>query len=387
MNPMFLSKAIYFFYYGAAASLFPFLVIYYESLGLSGYQIGFLAGIMPLIALFSAPFWGGLADVTQKHKRLLLLTIFTSIVIAFALSNASAFLWLIPLVVLLAFFIAPIMPIVDNSVMDLLADHKDQYGKLRLWGAIGWGVAAPVVGWLIERSDLSWAFFGYMILMCAGLLVAWKLTVSQAGIGSKFRGGLRSLLSNPWWSLFLFTVFVFGIGSSVIQNFLFLYMNDLEASKTLMGLSLMFATISELPVLYFSDRLLNRFGATGMIIFSMFLLVLRLLAYSFTRNPLLLLLIQLLHGPTYSVVWVSGVSYAAKNAPQGMGATAQGLFSGVLLGLSAAMGAFIGGFLYENFGPVAMFRLIGFFVLMGIVLFLLIRNRIMRFESPASLIN
>jgi len=387
MNPMFLSKAIYFFYYGAAASLFPFLVIYYESLGLSGYQIGFLAGIMPLIALFSAPFWGGLADVTQKHKRLLLLTIFTSIVIAFALSNASAFLWLIPLVVLLAFFIAPIMPIVDNSVMDLLADHKDQYGKLRLWGAIGWGVAAPVVGWLIERSDLSWAFFGYMILMCAGLLVAWKLTVSQAGIGSKFRGGLRSLLSNPWWSLFLFTVFVFGIGSSVIQNFLFLYMNDLEASKTLMGLSLMFATISELPVLYFSDRLLNRFGATGMIIFSMFLLVLRLLAYSFTRNPLLLLLIQLLHGPTYSVVWVSGVSYAAKNAPQGMGATAQGLFSGVLLGLSAAMGAFIGGFLYENFGPVAMFRLIGFFVLMGIVLFLLIRNRITRFESPASLIN
>jgi PPP family 3-phenylpropionic acid transporter len=384
---MFLSKAIYFFYYGAAASLFPFLVIYYESLGLSGYQIGFLAGIMPLIALFSAPFWGGLADATQKHKRLLLLTIFTSIVIAFALSNASVFLWLIPLVVLLAFFIAPIMPIVDNSVMDLLADQKDQYGKLRLWGAIGWGVAAPVVGWLIERSDLSWAFFGYMILMSAGLLVAWKLNVSQASIGTKFWDGVRSLLSNPSWSLFLFTVFVFGIGSAVIQNFLFLYMNDLEASKTLMGLSLMFATISELPVLYFSDRLLNRFGATGMIIFSMSLLVLRLLAYSFIRIPLLLLLIQLLHGPTYSVVWVSGVSYAANNAPQGMGATAQGLFSGVLLGLSAAMGAFIGGFLYENFGPVAMFRLIGFFVLMGIVLFLLVGKKIMKLESPASLIN
>jgi PPP family 3-phenylpropionic acid transporter len=331
--------------------------------------------------------WGGLADATQKHKILLLLAMSTSIVIAFALSNVSTFLWLIPLVVLLAFFIAPIMPIVDNSVMDLLADHKDQYGKLRLWGAIGWGVTAPVVGWLIERSDLSWAFYAYMILMSAGLLVAWKLNVSQASIGTKFWDGVRSLLSNPSWSLFLFTVFVFGIGSAVIQNFLFLYMNDLEASKTLMGLSLMFATISELPVLYFSDRLLNRFGATGMIIFSMSLLVLRLLAYSFIRIPLLLLLIQLLHGPTYSVVWVSGVSYAANNAPQGMGATAQGLFSGVLLGLSAAMGAFIGGFLYENFGPVAMFRLIGFFVLMGIVLFLLVGKKIMKLESPASLIN
>ncbi len=384
---MFLPKAIYFFYYGAAASLFPFLVIYYESLGLSGYQIGFLAGIMPLIALFSAPLWGGLADASQKHKRLLLLAIFTSIVITFALSNASAFLWLIPLVVLLAFFIAPIMPIVDNSVMDLLADHKDQYGKLRLWGAIGWGVSAPVVGWLIERSDLSWAFYGYMVLMSAGLLVAWKLTVSQAGIGSKLWGGLQSLLSNPSWSLFLLTVFVFGIGSSVIQNFLFLYMNDLEASKTLMGLSLMFATLSELPVLYFSDRLLSRFGATGMVILSMSFLVLRLLAYSFIRNPLMVLPIQLLHGPTYSAMWVSGVSYAAKNAPHGMGATAQGLFSGVLLGLSAAVGAFIGGFLFENIGPVAMFRVTGFLVLMGIALFLLVGNRIMGLESPASRIN
>ena len=384
---MLLSKAIYFFYYGATASLFPFLVIYYESLGLSGYQIGFLAGIMPLIALFSAPLWGGLADATQKHKRLLLLAMSTSIVIAFALSNVSAFLYLIPLVVVLAFFIAPIMPIVDNSVMDSLADHKDQYGKLRLWGAIGWGVAAPVVGWLIERSDLSWAFYGYMILMSVGLLVAWKLTVSQAGIGTKFWVGLRTLLSNPSWSLFLFTVFVFGIGSSVIHNFLFLYMNDLEASKTLMGLSLMFATISELPILYFSDRLLNRFGATGIVLFSMSLLVMRLLAYSFIRNPLLVLLIQLLHGPTYSAMWVSGVSFAAKNAPHGMGATAQGLFSGVFLGLSAAVGAFIGGFLYENFGPVAMFRLIGFFVLMGTVLFLLVGKRIISSESPASLAN
>ena len=145
------------------------------------------------------------------------------IVIAFALSNASAFLWLIPLIVLLAFFIAPIMPIVDNSVMELLADHKDQYGKLRLWGAIGWGVVALIIGWLIERSSLSWAFYGYMILMSAGLFVAWKLTVSQAGIGTKIWTGLRSLLASPSWSLFLFTVFVFGIGSSVIQNFLFLY--------------------------------------------------------------------------------------------------------------------------------------------------------------------
>lgn len=117
----------------------------------------------------------------------------------------------------------------------------------------------------------------------------------------------------------------------------------------------------------------------------MFFLVLRLFAFSLVQIPLIILLIQLLHGPTYSAMWVSGVSYAAKNAPHGMGATAQGLFSGVLLGLSAAMGAFIGGALYENIGPVAMFRLIGFFVLMGIVIYLLLGKKILRLEFPVNL--
>lgn len=380
-----LSKGIYFLFYGAAASLFPFLVIYYEKLGLNGYQIGFLAGIMPLISLFSAPFWGGIADATQKHKRLLLLTMSISIVIAYALSFASDFLYLIPLVALLAFFIAPIMPIIDNSVMSRLAERTDQYGKVRLWGAMGWGVAAVFGGWLIERLGLSWAFYGYMILMGMGLLVVWKLTVSQAGIGSKFWSGLRVLFSNPAWVLFLFTVVVFGIGSAVIQNFLFLYMNDLNASKILMGLSLMIATISELPVLYFSDRLLARFGIPGMMISSMLFLSLRLLAYSFVQIPMLILLIQLLHGLTYSLMWVSGVSFAAKYAPYGMGATAQGLFSGVLLGLAAALGAFFGGTLYENTGPVTMFRVIGLFVLTGITIYLLLGKKFMRLEVTADL--
>lgn len=380
-----LSKGIYFLFYGAAASLFPFLVIYYEKLGLNGYQIGFLAGIMPLISLFSAPFWGGIADATQKHRRLLLLTMSISIVIAYALSFASDFLYLIPLVALLAFFIAPIMPIIDNSVMSRLAERTDQYGKVRLWGAMGWGVAAVFGGWLIERLGLSWAFYGYMILMGMGLLVVWKLTVSQAGIGSKFWSGLRVLFSNPAWVLFLFTVVVFGIGSAVIQNFLFLYMNDLNASKILMGLSLMIATISELPVLYFSDRLLARFGIPGMMISSMLFLSLRLLAYSFVQIPMLILLIQLLHGLTYSLMWVSGVSFAAKYAPYGMGATAQGLFSGVLLGLAAALGAFFGGTLYENTGPVTMFRVIGLFVLTGITIYLLLGKKFMRLEVTADL--
>jgi PPP family 3-phenylpropionic acid transporter len=54
---------LYFLYYAAAATLLPFLVIYYQDLGLKGTQIGLLAGMPPLLSLVSAPVWGMASDV------------------------------------------------------------------------------------------------------------------------------------------------------------------------------------------------------------------------------------------------------------------------------------------------------------------------------------
>jgi MFS transporter, PPP family, 3-phenylpropionic acid transporter len=100
--------------------------------------------------------------------------------------------------------------------------------------------------------------------------------------------------------------------------------------------------------------------------------VARSLAYSFISAPGWVLLIQLLHGPSFSALWVAGVSYANEIAPKGMGATAQGLFSGVLLGLSGAFGGLIGGLMYANLGAAMMFRWVGFIGLAAVSLFLML---------------
>jgi PPP family 3-phenylpropionic acid transporter len=99
-------------------------------------------------------------------------------------------------------------------------------------------------------------------------------------------------------------------------------------------------------------------------------------AYSLIRAPWLVLPIQLLHGPAFSAMWAAGVSYASEMAPEGMGATAQGLFQGVAMGLRSALGAFLGGILYDSVGPVMMFRWGGVSALIGLVFFVLAgRNR------------
>ena len=164
-------------------------------------------------------------------------------------------------------------------------------------------------------------------------------------------------------------VFIGGMSFSVITNFLFLHMQSLGASTTLMGLSLTAATVSELPILYFSGWLLERWKAHGLLAAAIFMLCIRLFSYSLVTAPWLVLIIQLLHGPTFSAIWVAGVSYADNIAPTGLGATAQGIFAGVLLGLGSGTGAVLGGRIYENLGAITMFQVFSLLAFAALALF------------------
>lgn len=363
------SKAYYFLYYGAASALIPYLVIYYQMNGLSGRQIGFLTGLSPLITLVSAPLWGGFADRTGRHRSLLNLALIGAGAAAIMLSLTQSFLFLIPVVIAYAFFMSPVMPLVDNSVMDMLGSARKRYGRLRLWGAVGWGVTAPVIGFLIERSGIRWSFIGYLVGLVLGLLVVNQLPIKSAGLGNGFRRGLKTLSTNRRWLAFLGLVFVGGISLSGVSSFLFIRMGDLGAAKTTMGLALTAATVSELPVLFYGEYFLERWGASGVLKTAIFFIGLRVLAYSFTEVPENFLWIQLLHGVTFSAIWMAGVSYAAEIAPAGLGATAQGLFSGTMLGLSSAVGSMLAGVLYQGIGAVAMFRWLGLLPLAGLLLY------------------
>lgn len=367
-------KAYYFVYFAAAAALLPFLTLYYEGAGLSGRQIGLLAGIAPFLVLVGAPLWGGLADFTGRARSMLLGAIVAAMLSALLISKASSFTALLLTVSFYAFSVSPIISLVDSSALEALGERRQQYGRLRLWGSIGWGVSAPLLGLLIDRAGLPWAFYSYALLTAASLLVAWRLPVAQASLGLPFWTGLRLLAFDFRWLLFSGLSLVAGMAMAVTNNYLFLYMNDIGANKALMGISLTVATLSELPVFFFSDRLLSRVGGPGLLALALLGSSGRALAYSVIRIPWLVLPVQLLHGLTFSTLWVGGVAIARQLAPVGMGATAQGLFGSLLFGLGAALGGLAGGWLYQELGGAGMFRWTGVGVLLAIVIFNLVEK-------------
>lgn len=362
-NRIFLLKSFNLLFFAAFASIMPFLVLYYEELGLSGPQIGALTAIPPLMLVIGASAWGAIADITAQHRRILGFSLLGSILFGYLISSASQFQSLLAIVALYSFFISPVGPLLDNSVLVALGKRSDQYGKFRLWGAVGWGMAAPIIGAVIERAGFRWSFAIYAVLLFISFLVALYMPIAKTGIGSRFSQGLRVLLKDVQLKRFLFTMLLVGMGLALIDIYLFLHLQSLGASKILMGLTLTVGTISEIVIFIYSDRLLLRWGKKRVLIASILALALQLGIYSLLKNPSLAPLIQILHGPAFAGMWSAGVAIVNDHAPQGMGATAQGLLSSLLLGVGGSIGSLIGGFLFGALGTAIMLRLAAVWIL------------------------
>lgn len=370
-----LSKGFYFAFYGAGASLSPFLALYYQSLGLGGEQIGLLRAIPSLFTLLVAPLWAGWADASHQHKRLLLLALSGTLSMAGFMYLARSFWALVPVVMLYAVFAAPIMSLVDSSVVAMLKGERARYGRLRLWGAVGWGIAGPLVGMLVERFTLGWAFYGYWLLIGVGLLLAGLMPIQAARLKTSYWRGFGQLARNRGWLLFLATMFLFTAGRSTLDGFLFLHLDAIGVPQSLMGISLAVASLSELPIYFWSDRLLANLGPRRLLLVSMVSTAIMLLAVGWMRTPWLILVIQLLHGPSFSAMWVASVSMVAEMAPEGMGATAQGIFGSVSMGIGSAVASLLGGTLFQALGGRLMYTVDAALVIASLAFFAVIARQ------------
>src|SRR4051794_5250745 len=345
----------YFFDYAAAAALIPFASIYYRSLDFSPQQIGLLLGIPLLTSVLATPAWGAVADATHRHRAVMMIAVSGAAVGAALIPLSTTFAVVAVLAFMQAAMFAPVNSLLDHGALTLLGSRTEHYGRLRVWGTIGWGVSAPLVGWVVAVGGPRWIFPIYVALMAALVVVAVRLPVAARPPLERFRTRIRVLSRNPSLWAFLAVAFLGGIGMSMINAYLPLYLNGMDATG-LVGVALLIATISELPVMMMGPALLRRLGPGRAFILALVLYGMRGLALSLVGSAWAVLALQLLHGPTFALMWVSGVTLARRLGPEGLGAVAQGLFTSTSNGLGGALGAVLGGRLYAHGGAATTFR-------------------------------
>lgn len=155
------------------------------------------------------------------------------------------------------------------------------------------------------------------------------------------------VLANKQLIFLLLAVLLISIGATTIWNFYSIYMKENGASASLVGYGLSFQGLCELPFFYFSARIILKFGLRATLMVTVVATALRLFLYSVTGNPKLAILIELLHGISWSLFWVVCVEYVNLLVPEDWRATGQSLLYAAYFGAGAILGNLWTGFLYD----------------------------------------
>jgi MFS transporter, PPP family, 3-phenylpropionic acid transporter len=238
MPHMWVAKLYYFLFYGAIGSMTPFLNIYFQQRGLTGAEIGLLGSIPPLIGLFAGPFWAGIADKTRRHQLILAVGVFVDGVLSFPFLWASGFWPMLGLVILYAFFRAPVPSLIDSATLSMIKYTGANYGRQRLFGSLGYVVSTYGVGLVVTASNLGLFFVIHAAFLLLGCTVlSFFLPVDTVNEPVDLFAGLRRLARHRGYVSFLVMNVLQGMGSAAFLGFLGLRLVEIGATEQQVGLA------------------------------------------------------------------------------------------------------------------------------------------------------
>jgi PPP family 3-phenylpropionic acid transporter len=362
---------------------FPFITVYYRSIGLTGTQIGIIGTVGSLVAAFSSAWWGMLYDRLGKGRLLIGAVGLGASALALVIVRLHTFGELVLAVGCFSFFAGPVLPLVDSTTLKLLGERREQYGTYRFWGTVGFIITTFGGGFLFERIGLSAIFYAYPLGILLFLVVAARLPDQPAHRAEARLAGLRQMLGQPAWLLFALGVFL--LWGSVIGGLMFLgvIMKEMGGSERTIGLAATIAALTELPLLRYSSSALRRLGAARLLALAMVLYTLRLFLYSSMTSVNWVLWLALLQGLTYCPFLVASVAFSFDLAPEELKATSQGLLA-MTMSLANLVGVLAGGWLFDHVGRQGMYLALSGGALSSLLLFAAGRLALARRAARAS---
>ena len=358
-------RAIYFLVSFSKSISTPFFVLYLQKeVGLSAGEVGLVAALQIVGGYLVSPAISVLVDRYQIHKQTWVASILVGIVPVQLIVLAHNFGSALAVALSMAALDAPVRSLLDGQTLRFLGDQQHEYGKIRLWGAVGWGAGSLVGGTIVQflGNQAAFGLAGASMAAVAGIVLSLDFSRLPSwddgrGTGLAFRESARRLIPSAKYLVFLLVAIVAGFGATGLQSLLLMFLSDLGAPDFLEGLALSLATVSEVPMFYASGTIIKRHGAPTLMLASMAAFVIRSTLVSFLVNPWLVLPLQLLHGLTFAGAWAAGVEIARQNSPPGLETSAQSRFSLAYNGVGGLSGSIVGGLLYDSLGARTMYRI------------------------------
>lgn len=365
----------YFFYFGLLGIFMPYVGLFLDDRGFSSSQIGTLLAVTALFRIIGPNLWANKADSSGRVAEVLRLGCLLAFLVFMAVFVVYDY-WLLTLTFcLMMMFWTAVLP--QLEVITIKATHasKGGYGKLRLWGSIGFIVCSLLAGTLID-------VYGPSVIAIISSVSLLLLYISSLLIVSpEQKDKAKHKASGDWKQAFSLIFILFIVANTLLQvsfgayyNFFALYMNDLGYSGLQTGVFIAVGVFAEVFIFIFALRLVKQFDVISLLALSIILTGVRWLGLAyFADEAAVIVMCQILHALSFGLSHVASVYFLSQHFSEHFQSRAQAIYVSVSFGVGSAVGSFIAGYLWQDgLGATASFVFSGGVAFVGgILLFIL----------------
>ncbi|MEE2731884.1 MAG: MFS transporter [Pseudomonadota bacterium] len=345
-------SAFYFSYFGLLGAMLPFWGLYLQQQGFSLVEIGQLMAILVGTKLVAPNIWGWLADHTGKRMRIIRVGALLALMIFGFMFQEPAFWGMAAVMAGFSFFWNAILPQFEVVTLRHLKTATDQYSRIRLWGSVGFVVAVVGLGWFFERASLQW--LPLILLFLLAMIVLASFSVGSPPGKKGHKGSLEAFmreLKAPQPILFFSICFLLQISHGPYYTFFSIYLEDYGYSKTLIGWLWALGVIAEIVIFLIAHRLFDRFSVRSLACTCLALAALRWLVTGlYPQSLVIILLAQITHAATFGVFHAIAMHLIHRYFSSSASGQGQAMYSALSFGAGGAIGAFLSGFIVENWG-------------------------------------
>ncbi|MDZ5474524.1 MFS transporter [Bacillus sp. 31A1R] len=361
-------KGFYLFAFLGFGGLFPLLSVYLsETVGLNGYQIGTIMSIGPIIMIFFQPLWGFVSDLTSSPIKILTITTFFTGLSALGYVFFDTYYLLLMTAILIAIFQSAIIPVSDSLSLKYTSKVKYNYGNVRLFGSLGFGIAVFVMGRLSEKHP-DYIFYSFLIFLTVASMIAFKIPKEKTTAPKNLLGGVKEILTYKKFIIFLAITFLI-FGPNLANNTYFgLFVEDSGGTYTGIGIAFLVAVLSEVPFMRVAGGWINRLGLLQVATIAGVVSLVRWIFYFTEPSLTLIYATAVMQGFSIGLFIPAGLQYIRDIAPVHIVATAITLYSAIGNGFGNWFCTFAGGIIYEEYSIYGVYLFFALLSLIGVFL-------------------
>ena len=331
--------AYYFFYFALVGVYVIFMPKVLLDLGYSPLDVGILYAAAPFMR-FLLPFvFRHFLSLTPTVYQLSLL--FTFIGTLLFLATVNDFWVYLAANLLFGAAMGISLPYVEAIALASLPKHR--YGKVRLWGSLGFvGIAL----WLGKVLDSPYQALYYLSAMAFLILLFGAMLTKYDTISHSTAQEDASFSLSKYWAFWV-SIFLMQVGFGGFYNFFTIYETAHGISLEMTSWMWSFGVICEIFMLYFQGPLLQR-NLLNILQFATLVTALRwMILYLYPDSISLTFASQSLHAIGFALYHTAAITYVFSLYTQKK--LAQQFFLGIAFGLGGSVGAILSGQIYGEY--------------------------------------